>query len=75
MNLGQNIRNRFPLWSKIRKDHSSIGAILFDALGEELESLRFSIHKHINEKRILSNRGISEPANLNIFFFILLATL
>ena len=68
MNLGQNIRNRFPLWSKIRKDHSSIGAILFDALGEELESLRFSIHKHINEKRILSNRGISEPANLNIFF-------
>ena len=37
MSKGQSIRNRFPLWSSIQKDDSSIGARIFDSLGVSLE--------------------------------------
>ena len=66
--LGQSIRNNFPLWSKIRKDDSSIGAIILDNMGEELEDLRSEIIRRGIQKKSVAGSPVCEPSNLNVFY-------
>ena len=61
--VGQILRNRFPLWSTIRKDDSSVGAIVFDAIGRVFESSRFVLFRQLKQIEALSNKRIYEPAN------------
>jgi len=39
----QAIKNRFPEWSKTKRDSSSNASILIDVVGEQLESLRKNV--------------------------------
>lgn len=65
--LGQSIRNTFPLWSKIRKDDSSIGAIIFDELGKALEETRVSVFRRGIQSKVLAGSAIMEPEKLHVF--------
>lgn len=65
--IGQSIRNNFPLWSKIRRDDSSVGAIIFEGIGSEIESLRTSILSGEEQTKVFSPNPVYEPGNLFIF--------
>ena len=67
--IGQSIRNNFPLWSKIRRDDSSVGAIIFEGIGSEIESLRTSILSGEEQTKVFSPNPVYEPGNLFIFSF------
>lgn len=69
-NIGQIMRNRFPHWSKIRKDSSSDAAILLDTIGHSISKEKSSIYKLKYELNPLHGYPVCEPANLfviNIF--------
>lgn len=65
--IGQSIRNNFPLWSKIRRDDSSIGAIMLDSIGSELEDLRVDILKREYQQLVFAPNPVCEPGNLYVF--------
>ena len=65
--IGQSIRNNFPLWSKIRRDDSSVGAILFDNIGKFLEESRFDMIKKEYQSNVLSLNPVCEPESMFIF--------
>jgi hypothetical protein len=65
--FGQSIRNNFPLWSKIRRDDSSIGAISLDIFGEVFEELRVEILRRNHQQNCLSGGPIYEPGFLYVF--------
>lgn len=65
--LGQSIRNNFPLWSKIRRDDSSVGAMIFDSIGEELEDTRVGILQAQKQNKPLSNSPVFEPSSIYAF--------
>jgi hypothetical protein len=53
--ISQSIKNRFPEWSKVKRDSSSNMSILLDAVGEEIESLRESGYAlKLQQKNLLS---------------------
>lgn len=51
--FGRNLRNKFPLWSKIRSDDSSFGATALDAIGKSLEDERIGIFQAQDSFRCL----------------------
>ena len=53
--LGKSITNRFPEWSKIKKDESSIGSIIFDIIGERIEESRKTGLNYEEQKRVLED--------------------
>lgn len=65
-NVGQSIRNRFPFWSKIRKDSSSDSGILFDSIGKYIEDSRISNYKMQIQQEALHGSPVCEPGNLFI---------
>ena len=65
-NVGQSIRNRFPYWSKVRKDSSSDSAILLDSIGKYIEDARISNYKMGIQKKTLHGFPVCEPGNLYI---------
>lgn len=65
--VGQRIRNRFPLWSKIRRDNSSTGAILFDAIGESIEEQHIALNRIKEQYRCLEGKPVYELGFFNIF--------
>jgi hypothetical protein len=65
-NVGQSIRNRFPYWSKVRKDSSSDSAILLDSIGKYIEDARISNYKMEMQQEVLHGLPVCEPANLYI---------
>jgi hypothetical protein len=65
--VGQSIRNNFPLWSKIRRDDSSVGAIIFDNLGQILEEARFDLFKKDYQANSFSLNPVCEPENMFVF--------
>ncbi len=53
--IGQSIKNKFPSWSKIRRDDSSNLSIILDCVGEELELLRRNGYAlSLQQKNLLS---------------------
>ena len=66
--LGQSIRNNFPLWSKIRKDDSSIGAITFDVFGEHFEEIRVEILRRSEQEQVMRGKSVFEPGFLYTFY-------
>lgn len=65
--ISQSIRNNFPLWSKIRRDDSSTGAIIFEGIGREIESLRTSLLASYEQSKVFSPNPVYEPGNIYIF--------
>lgn len=65
--IGQSIRNNFPLWSKIRRDDSSVGAIIFDNIGQILEESRFDLFKKDYQANSFSLNPVCEPNNMFVF--------
>ena len=65
--IGQSIRNRYPLWSKIRRDDSSIGALIFNEIGRALEDERMNILSTRYQTSILSGKPCYEPGFLYTF--------
>ena len=59
----QNIKNNFPLWSKIRKDESSIGSIVIDPIGENLALQRINSRRQTTQMSPLSGEGYSVLGN------------
>ena len=53
--LGKSITNRFPEWSKIKKDESSAGSIIFDIIGERLEESRKTGLNYEEQKKVLED--------------------
>ncbi len=41
--IGRMIRNRYPSWTKIHKDDSSIGAVIFSEVGNEIEKIKSTL--------------------------------
>ena len=60
----QNIKNAFPLWSKIRKDESSVGSIVIDPIGENLALQRINTRRQVAQMSPLSGEGVFEPGSL-----------
>lgn len=65
-NVGQSIRNRFPYWSKIRKDSSSDSGIFLDSIGKYIEDSRISNYKMKMQQEPLHGNPVCEPGNLFI---------
>ena len=65
--IGQSIRNNFPLWSKIRRDDSSTGAIIFEGIGSEIESLRTSLLSSQEQSKVFSPNPVYEPGSMYVF--------
>lgn len=53
----QRLANRFPLWTKVRKDPSSVGSRLFDTFAEGLEENAITVHR-LFEDISLTKRNI-----------------
>jgi hypothetical protein len=53
--LGKSITNRFPEWSKIKKDESSAGSIIFDIIGERIEESRKTGLNYEEQKKVLED--------------------
>ena len=59
--ISQNIKNRFPEWSKVKRDSSSNTSIILDAIGEEIEELRISGYAlKLQQKNLLSHPFFEE---------------
>lgn len=56
---GKKIRNKYPLWSKIRNDESSFGSMLIDSIGTYMEEVLLDID---NTRRSLL--ALREGANI-----------
>lgn len=57
----QAIKNRFPEWSKTKRDSSSNASILIDVVGEQLESLRENGYAlKLQQKNLLSEPFFEE---------------
>ena len=53
--ISQSIKNKFPSWSKVRRDRSSNFGIILDCIGEELELLRRNGYAlKLQQKNLLS---------------------
>lgn len=61
--LGKSITNRFPIWSKIKKDESSIGSIIFDIIGERMEESRKTGLNYKEQKRVLEDYPLLTYSN------------
>ena len=57
--LGKRIRNYYPLWSKIRNDDSSFGAMLLDSLGEGIENSLADINRASHSLNALQEMPIA----------------
>lgn len=62
--LGRSIRNRYPLWSTIRRDDSSVGARVIDSIGESIEQIRVSGLQMRDQLYVMEGRAVAEPGNL-----------
>lgn len=62
--IGRSIRNRYPLWSTIRRDDSSTGGRIIDTIGESLDELRIAGLRMSDQLRVLEGKPIAEPGNL-----------
>lgn len=62
--MGRSIRNRYPLWSTVRRDDSSVGARLIDSIGESIEEIRVSGMRMQEQLKVLEGKPIAEPSNL-----------
>lgn len=62
--MGRSIRNRYPLWSTVRRDDSSVGARLIDTIGESIEEIRVSGMRMQEQLKVLEGKPIAEPSNL-----------
>lgn len=62
--IGQSIRNRFPLWSTIRRDDSSVGGRVLDSIGESIELIRVSSLRMQDQLKTLEGKPIAEPGHL-----------
>lgn len=62
--IGRSIRNRYPLWSAIRKDDSSVGGRIIDSIGESIESIRVSGLRMQEQLKTLEGKPTGEPFNI-----------
>jgi hypothetical protein len=58
--LGRSLRNRFPLWSEIRRNESSNGSMLLNAIGESLNEERSSFLSSIAATKALKGNPAKE---------------
>ena len=66
--IGRNLRNRFPLWSEVRRNESSNAAMLLDSIGDSLEEERVSFFQTL--KASFSLQGNPTPELGHFFRFI-----
>jgi hypothetical protein len=65
--IGRNLRNRFPLWSEVRRNESSNAAMLLDSIGDGLEEERVSFFQTL--KASFSLQGNPTPELGHFFRF------
>lgn len=65
--IGRNLRNRFPLWSEVRRNESSNAAMLLDSIGDSLEEERVSFFQTL--KSSFSLQGNPTPELGHFFRF------
>jgi hypothetical protein len=56
-------RRKFPAWSKIRVDESSIGSMIFSKIGESLEAVKLGKSRLETQQRILENEQLLEVSD------------
>lgn len=62
--IGQIMRNRFPHWTKIRKDSSSDAAILLNTLGHSILKEKSFLYKLNYQMNPLHGFPVCEPGNM-----------
>ena len=65
--FGRNLKNKFPLWSRIRSDDSSFGAAVLDGIGTILEEERIGIFQAQESFRCLEGKPVIEPSEIYLF--------
>jgi hypothetical protein len=67
--IGRMIRNRYPSWTKIHKDDSSIGAVIFSEVGNEIEKIKSSLYANFKCMSDPLHFGSLTPNKLWVFDF------
>lgn len=66
---GRMIRNRYPSWTKIHKDDSSIGAVIFSEVGNEIEKIKSSLYANFKCMSDPLNFASLTPNKIYVFDF------
>lgn len=56
-------RKKFPAWSKIRQDESSLGSLLFSKINESLEEVKLGTSRFKTQQKILENEQLLEVSD------------
>jgi hypothetical protein len=56
--FGKTMTNRFPAWSRVKFDESSVGSILLDVVGRNLETIRQSGLNYRKQLKVLEDKTL-----------------